>query len=158
MIMVAVESLERIVGELRFFAGLRPDFLKLIVGCARNVRFDANQYLFHEGEPANEFYLLRQGRVGLQLMAPGSGAVTFQTLGVGDVVGVSWLIPPYRWSYDARALELVRAIAMDAACLRQKCDADHDLGYELMQRFMPILIQRLQTTRLQVLDVYGRHD
>ena len=68
---------------------------------------------------------------------------------------MSWLVPPYRWTNDAKAIELTRAIAMDATCLRQKCEGDHDLGYEMMKRFMPILIQRLQATRLQILDVYG---
>ena len=68
---------------------------------------------------------------------------------------MSWLIPPYRWTYDAQALELMRAIAMDADCLRGKCEADHDLGYDLMKRFVPVLVERLQATRLQMLDVYG---
>lgn len=86
---------------------------------------------------------------------PGRGAVTFQTLNPGDVVGVSWLVAPYHWSYDAHAVELVRAISLDAKCLRGKCDKDHDLGYELMTRFVPMLAQRLHATRLQVLDVYG---
>jgi CRP-like cAMP-binding protein len=150
-----MEGLERIVKEHPFFAGLDEAFCTLVCGCAKNVRFDAGQYLFHEGEPADQFCLLRHGRVALQLTAPGRGAVTFQTLGAGEIVGVSWLLPPYRWSYDARATELVRAIALDATCLRQKCESDHDLGYEMMKRFMPVLIERLQATRLQILDVYG---
>lgn len=148
-------GLDRIVCEHPFFAGLEEPFCTLVCGCAKNVRFEAGQYLFHEGEPADAFYLIRHGRVALELHAPERGAVTFQTLGEGEVVGVSWLIPPYRWTYDARALTLVRAIALDAACLRQKCEADHDLGYDMMKRFMPVLIQRLQATRLQILDVYG---
>jgi CRP-like cAMP-binding protein len=152
-----MEGLERIVREHPFFAGIGEEFGKLVCGCAKNVRFEAGQYLFREGEPADEFYLLRQGRAALELTAPGRGAVTFQTLGAGEIVGVSWLIPPYRWSYDAKALELVRAIAINAACLRAKCEADHDLGYEMMKRFMPVLVQRLQATRLQILDVYGSH-
>jgi CRP-like cAMP-binding protein len=152
-----MEGLERIVKEHPFFGGMQEAFCKLVCGCAKNVRFEAGQYLFHEGAPADWFYLLRDGRVALQLTAPGRGAVTFQTVGAGEIVGVSWLIPPYRWTYDARAIEPARAIAMDATCLRQKCEADHDLGYEMMKRFMPILIQRLQATRLQILDVYGTH-
>jgi hypothetical protein len=83
--------------------------------------------------------------------------VTIQTVPQGEIVGVSWLIPPWRWTYDARALDDIRAIAINAACLRQKCDADHDLGYDMMKRFMPVLIQRLQATRLQIIDVYGNH-
>lgn len=152
-----IEGLERIVREHPFFAELEEGFGKLISGCAKNVRFEAGQYLFHEGEPADQFYLIRHGRVALQLTSPGRGAMTFQTLGEGEVVGVSWLVPPYRWTYDAKALELIRAIAMDATCLRQKCEADHDLGYNMMKRFMPVLIQRLHATRMQMLDVYGTH-
>jgi len=149
------EGLERIIREHRFFAGLDDTFCKLVCGCAKNVRFEAGQYLFHEGEPADQFYLLRHGRVALEVTTPARGAVTFQTVGEDEVVGVSWLIPPYRWTYDAKALTLVRAIAMDAGCLRQKCEADHDLGYEMMKRFVPVLLERLHATRLQILDVYG---
>ena len=152
-----MEGLERIIKEHPFFAGLDPAFSELICGCARNVRFDPGEYLFHEGATADRFYLVRHGRIALQTAAPGRGAGTFQTLGEGEVVGVSWLIPPYRWTFDAKALELVRAIALDALCLRGKCEDDHDLGYEMMKRFMPVLIQRLQATRLQILDVYGTH-
>jgi CRP-like cAMP-binding protein len=152
-----MEGLERIIKEHPFFAGMQDAFLELVCGCAKNARFAAGQYLFHEGEPADWFYLIRQGRVALQLTAPGRGAVTFQTVEEGELAGVSWLIPPYRWTYDVRAVEDTRAIAINALCLRQKCEADHDLGYEMRKRFMPILIQRLQATRLQILDVYGTH-
>ena len=151
-------GLDTIIREHAFFAGLEDAFSDLICGCAKNVRFEAGQYLFREGEPADAFFLIRHGRAALELHAPERGAVTFQTLSEGEVVGVSWLIPPYRWTYDARALTLVRAIAMDAACLRQKCEDDHDLGYDMIKRFMPVLIQRLQATRLQILDVYGSHN
>jgi CRP-like cAMP-binding protein len=150
-----VEGLERIVREHRFFAGLDEGFVRLVCGCAKNVRFEEGQYLFHEGDPADWFYLVRHGRVALTITEPGRGPVIFQTVGVGEVVGVSWLVPPYRWTYDAKALELTRAIAIDAACLRGKCEEDHDLGYEMMKRFVPVLVERLQTTRLQILDVYG---
>ena len=151
-----MEGLERIVREHPFFSGMKEEFLELISGCAKNVRFEAGQYLFHEGQPADQFYLLRSGRVALQISAP-ERTLTVQTVGEDEIVGASWLVPPYRWGFDAKALELTRAIAMDAACLRGKCEGDHDLGYELMKRFMPILIQRLHATRLQILDVYGVH-
>jgi CRP/FNR family transcriptional regulator, cyclic AMP receptor protein len=152
-----IEGLERIIGEHPFFAKMEKRFLDIVVGCAKNVRFEANEYLFHEGEPADQFYLVRHGRLALQINSPGRGPLTFQTLGEGEIVGISWLIPPYRWAYDTKALELTRAIAMDAACLRGKCEADHDLGYDMMKRFMPVLIQRLQAMRMQILDVYGTH-
>ena len=153
-----MQSLQGIIKEHPFFAGLDEAFCELVCGCAKNVRFEAGQYLFHESEPADQLYLLRHGRVALQLAVPGQGAITFQTLDEGEIVGVSWLIPPYRWTYDAMALELTRAIALDAACLRRKCEDDHDLGYEMMKRFVPVLIERLHATRIQILDVYGKPD
>ncbi|MDE2162742.1 MAG: cyclic nucleotide-binding domain-containing protein [Alphaproteobacteria bacterium] len=149
-----MEGLERIVREHPFFAGLKEGFCQLISGCAKNVRFEAGQYLFHEGQAADQFYILRSGRVALEMSAP-TRSLTIQTLGEDEIVGASWLVAPYRWGFDAKALELTRAISMDAACLRGKCDDDHDLGYEMMKRFAPVLIQRLQATRLQILDVYG---
>ena len=152
-----MEGMEAIVREHRFFAGLDDNFVKLIAGCARNVRFNAGDYLFRAGEPANEFYLLRHGRVALDIAVPGRGMITIETVSAGEIVGVSWLLPPYRWDHDTRAVELVRAIGMDAKCLRQKCDADHDVGYEMMLRFVPILVDRLRALRLQLLDVYGTH-
>ena len=151
-------GLERIVLEHPFFAELDEPHARLAAGCARNVRFEEGDYILREGGAANEFYLIRESRVALEINVPGRAAITFQTLGSGEIVGVSWLIPPYRWSYDARALERVRAISLDAECLRGKCNTDHDLGYDMMLRFVPILAQRLQATRLQLLDVYGRND
>jgi len=150
-----MDGLERIVREHPFFAGLEEEFCAHICGCAKNVRFEADQYLFHEGEAADQLFLLRHGRVALEVTVPGRGPMTFQTLVAGEIVGVSWLIPPYRWTYDAKTLEATRAIAMDATCLRRKCEEDHDLGYEMMKRFVPVLIERLHGTRLQMLDVYG---
>jgi CRP-like cAMP-binding protein len=152
-----MEGLERVIKAHPFFAGMAEEFSALVCGCAKNAHFSAGQYLFHEGEPADWLYLIRHGRVALQLTAPGRGAVIFQTVVEGELAGVSWLIPPYRWTYDATAIEDTRAIAINAACLREKCEDDHDLGYEMMKRFMPVLIQRLQATRLQILDVYGNH-
>jgi CRP/FNR family cyclic AMP-dependent transcriptional regulator len=152
-----MEDMQHIVGAHPFFAGLDDAFLQLVAGCAQNTRFEAGQYLFHEGDPADRFYLLRHGRVALELSAPGRGTLTFLTIPEGEIVGVSWLIPPYRWTYDAKAVELVRAVAIDASCLRGKCEADHHLGYNMMKRFMPVLIQRLHAAQLQVLDLYGTH-
>jgi hypothetical protein len=81
--------------------------------------------------------------------------MTIETIGEGEVLGWSWLFPPYRWQFDAQAVGLVRAIAFDGRCLRGKCEEDHDLGYWLMQRFAQVMSQRLQATRLQLLDLYG---
>lgn len=152
-----METLEPILAQHPFFQDLEPRHLQTIVGCASNVRFDAGQFFFHEGEAANQFFVIRHGKVAIEIHAPPRGAVTIETLGEGDVLGWSWLFPPYQWHFDARALELVRAIALDGKCLREKCEQDHDLGYALVKRFAHIIMGRLQATRLQLLDVYGAH-
>jgi len=151
-----MEGIEEILGRHPFFAGFAAAHGRLVAGCARNQRFAAGEYLFREGDPADAFFLVRHGRVALELVEPGRPPVVFATLGEGEIVGASWLLPPYRWRFAARAVELTRAIGIDAACLRGKCEADHHLGYEMMKRFLPILVERLQATRLQILDVYGK--
>ena len=150
-----MRTLESILEEHPFFQGLAPEAIKVLVGCAFNTRFDAGQVIFREGEEANTFYLLREGKVALETFAPHRGPIAIQTIGQGDVLGWSWLFPPYRWHFDARVLEPVRALALDGACVRGKCEEDHDLGYEMMSRFGRIMMERLQATRLQLLDVYG---
>ena len=150
-----MHGLDVTLAEHPFFEGFAPEQSRILSGCARNHRFDAGHYLFHEGDPADEFFLIRHGRVALEIVAPGRAPVVIATLGKGEIVGASWLVAPYRWMFDARAVEMTRAIGIDAACLRGKCDADPKLGYEMMKRFLPVLVQRLNATRLQLLDVYG---
>jgi CRP-like cAMP-binding protein len=152
-----MHTLEAILVQHPFFKDLAPRYIQLSAGCAANVRFKAGEFLFREGEAANQFYLIRHGKVALQVFVPHRGPITIETIPAGEVLGWSWLFPPYRWHFDAQALELVRAIAFDGQCLRDKCEEDHDLGYALMQRFAQIMLQRLQATRLQLLDVYGAH-
>jgi CRP/FNR family cyclic AMP-dependent transcriptional regulator len=153
-----MEGLERIVLAHRFFAGFEAELAPVVSGCARNHLFKAGAYLAREGDPANEFFLIRHGKVALEIQSPGQPVMVFSTEGEGDIAGTSWLVPPYRWRFDARAVELVRAIGIDARCLRDKCDADPRLGYEMMKRIVPVMAERLDHTRLQILDVYGKRD
>jgi CRP-like cAMP-binding protein len=150
-----METLERILAEHPFFKGLEDPYLQLLVGCASNVRFNAGEVVFREGEEANRFYLIRQGKVAVETFAPGRGPIIMQTLGEGEVLGWSWLIAPYRWRFDGRAVELTRAIALDGECLRGKCEEDHNLGYELMKRVSHVMEKLVEATRLQLVDVYG---
>jgi CRP-like cAMP-binding protein len=150
-----MKSLATLVAESPVFAGLDRDYLELIAGCARNTGFEAGQYMFREGDQADTFYLVRHGRVKLETVVAGRGALTVETVDAGGVVGWSWLFRPFRWHFDACALDQVRAIAFDGACLRGKCDEDHTLGYELLSRFSPVMLERLQATQLQLIDVYG---
>ncbi|MFN8215497.1 MAG: cyclic nucleotide-binding domain-containing protein [Solirubrobacterales bacterium] len=149
------QSIEELIAAMPTFAGLPPEQLATVAGCGRTCGFEAGAEIAREGGAADTFYAIRSGRVALDVAAPGPGALTIGTLGAGEVLGWSWLFPPYRWSFDARALDPVRAIEFDGACLRGKCEADKELGYELMRRFAAIILERLQSTRVQLLDVYG---
>jgi CRP/FNR family transcriptional regulator, cyclic AMP receptor protein len=151
-----MRELDALLAEVPLFAGLGAEELQLLAGCASNVRFDEGQVVFREGDPAETFYVVRSGAVALEAHAPARGELTIETLGAGDVLGWSWLFAPYRWHFDARALSRVRATAFDATCLRAKCDDDTAFGYDLMKRFAQVMIERLQWTRLRLLDVYGR--
>jgi len=150
-----VQTLDELISNSPVFAGLEAAQLELISGCAVNEHFPAGSYLFHEGRPADRFYLIREGAIALEVNVPGHGSHVLETLGEGEVVGWSWLFEPYRWQFDGRAVSSTGVIGFDGACLRGKCDSDHELGYELMRRFAASMLARLQATRLQLLDVYG---
>ena len=153
-----IQSLESGYKRHPFFAELPEKHLEFIAGCGKNVAFPELYTIFQEGDPANEFYFLREGLVSVELVVPNRGATTIQTVGQGEILGWSWVSPPYRWHFTARTLQRTRALVFDAKCLRDKCDKDHDLGYELLSRFMTIVSERLDATRLQLLDIYGRHN
>jgi CRP/FNR family cyclic AMP-dependent transcriptional regulator len=153
--MEATAALERILADQPFFKGVPVEKLALIAECAHEVTFAAGDYLFQEGQPADHFYVVTRGHVALEIDVPGGGQRTIQTVGEDEVLGWSWLFPPYRWHFDGRAVGSVRAVAVDGTCLRGKCDDDPALGYELMRRFSQVMLERLQATRLRLADVYG---
>jgi len=150
-----VQQLAEVLATVPFFDGLGPAELETVAGCGQNVPFEAGQQLFRQGDAADVFYVVRHGSVAVETFVPARGPMMIETIEAGEVIGWSWLFPPYRWHFDARALTLVRATAFDGACLRGKCDADPALGYVLMTRFAQVLIERLQWTRLRLLDLYG---
>ncbi len=150
-----METIETLLRASPVFEELEDDRLALVAGCASNVHFDQGAVIFREGEQADTFYLIRHGSVALEMFVPARGSAVIETIEAGDVVGWSWLFPPYRWHFDARVLTPVRATSFDGACLRGKCDDDPALGYDLMSRFAQVLIERLQWTRLRLLDIYG---
>ncbi len=149
-----MKTIDELIASAPIFDGLEREQLALIAGCGRNEHVEGGVFLLREGEPAERFFLIRRGRVALEVQAPGR-TLTIETLHSGDPVGWSWLFAPYRWQLDARALEPCDLIGFDGVCLRGKCEDDHDLGYQLMRRFAENLVDRLQATRLQLLDVYG---
>jgi CRP-like cAMP-binding protein len=126
-----------------------------IAGCTRNRVYGPGDALLREGGPADEFFVVRRGTVAVETDVPGRGPVTLETLHDGEVVGWSWLLPPYRSAFGARALATTRVLAIDGACLRGKCDADPALGYALLKVLAAVFAERLQDTRLRLLDLYG---
>ena len=152
-----MQTVDQLLAEAPTFTGMSPAHLELIAGCGHNEVFEAGSYLMREGDRADRFYVLRRGRVAMEIFVPQRGALMVETVGPGDLVGWSWLTPPFRVHLDTRVLEEAHALSFDAACLRGKCDDDAELGYELMRRFIPVIVERLQATRVRLLDVYG-HD
>ena len=150
-----MQTMEEVLSSHPFFAGLNADAMRLIAGCASNVHFAEGEFLFEEGHEANQFWVIRRGRVAMQMESPGQGAIVTDTMDEGEVVGWSWLVPPYRFFADGRAVTPVSATALDGACLRGKCEADPELGYQLLKRVTSVMYQRLQSTRIRLLDLYG---
>jgi len=150
-----IRTLEPIISKQPFFHGLEERHIAFVAGCAKNVRFDEGQIIFREGESADEFYLIREGLVSIEATVPHKGSVTVHTVSAGEMLGWSWLFPPHHWRFQARTQKATRALAFDGKCLRTKCEKDHDLGYELLKRFSHVLTERLESTRVQLLDIYG---
>lgn len=150
-----MRTLDALLGESPVFAGLAREQLELIGGCGGNVAFAAAERLFREGDTADTFFLVRHGLVELDADVPNHGQLHIETVGPGEIVGWSWLIAPYRWQFTGHAVEPVRAIQFDGACLRRKCAEDPQLGYDLMMRFTQVLVDRLQATRLKLHDLYS---
>ncbi len=149
-------SLDAVLAEAPVFHGLADAQLDLVSARAKEVRFDEGEQLFRRGSGADTFYIMRHGSVALDTFVPGRGTVTVETIDAGEVLGWSWLFKPYRWHLDGHALTIVDAIEFDGAGLRGRCDEDPLLGFALMERFAQVAIERLQWTRLRLLDLYGK--
>jgi CRP/FNR family cyclic AMP-dependent transcriptional regulator len=150
-----VENLGRVISEHPFCQGLQPYYVDLLVSCASNVRFEKGHHLFRNGGEANQFYLIREGKISLEVLAPQRPPLTVETVEAGEVLGWSWLVPPYRWHFGARAVEPVSAISVDGRCLRAKCEKNSQLAYELLRRTVEIVGRRLEATRFRLVDLYS---
>lgn len=150
-----MQTIDALLSKLAAFDGMAAEHLALVAGCASNRVFEDGEYLAREGDRADTFYVLRTGAVALEIDVPQRGALVIETLHDGDLIGWSWLLAPYRTHLDVRATATTHVIAFDGACLRGKCDADPALGYDLMRRFAEVIVERLQATRIRLIDVYG---
>jgi CRP/FNR family transcriptional regulator, cyclic AMP receptor protein len=149
-----LESIEQELAATRMFRNLTPEQLKAIAELGEEVEFADGRALMVEGDPADSFFLIREGFVALEIQAP-TGTITIETLHNGDPIGWSWLFEPYLTHFDARSRGVTRAIKFDAAVLRRRCAEDAQLGYDMMRSFTSVIVERLHATRLQLLDVYG---
>ena len=152
--MVKVESIEKLLAEHQFFKDMPDYVLKTVVGCGKNERYEAGDFIAHEGEKADKFYLIRTGTVALEFHV-GNEDIVVETQHAGEVVGWSWLVEPYVWSCDLRATELTRVISLDAACLRKKMKKDSAFGFDLYSRFAPLIAHRLHHAHQQLTDMYA---
>ncbi len=150
-----IKNIEKVVNEHPFFKGMQKEYINELIGCASNAGFKTGENIFRQSEQANHFYIITTGRVAVEIESADRGAITIQTVEPGNVLGWSWLFPPYIWHYDARASEATDTIAFDARCLVGKCESNPALGYDLMKRFSGVVIERLQATHLQLMDMYG---
>ena len=148
-----MDDLERVLKSHPFLTDLEPEHLQFLVGCTKNLRFRAGEYLTREGDLEQTLYLLRQGTVSIEVPRPGGEPICIETLGAGDILGVSQLTPTHA-HLDCRARDTVLALAIDNACLHRKMNEDPRFGYAISMRLLERTYERLSRARLQHLDVY----
>jgi CRP/FNR family transcriptional regulator, cyclic AMP receptor protein len=149
------KDIDALLAEHPFFKDFPPAYRALIAGCGKNVYFESGKMIAKSGDPAEQFFAIREGRVSIEIHAPWRGPLIVQSVEAGDVIGWSWLFPPHRWKFDVRAMEPVHAVSFDGVCLRGKCERDPAMGFEFMKRFSHVFMLRLEAARLQLLDLYG---
>jgi CRP/FNR family transcriptional regulator, cyclic AMP receptor protein len=150
-----VETMATRVALHPFLVGMNPTQLGLLTDCAIPVHFKKGQTILREGELANRFYLIESGNVVLESGEGFGNPVIVETIGPGDLLGWSWMFPPYVWHFTARAAEPTEAIFFYGTILREYCERDHSLGYELFKRITPIMMKRLQSARRRMLAVHA---
>ncbi len=150
-----METMAPILAAHPFFKGLDSLYLSLVLECASRETFKPGEFLCRDEGEATKFFVIHHGRVSVEIYRARRGPVTLQTLGETDVLGWLWFDQPYHWHLDAKAKELTRVISLDVRCLHDKCNHDHDFGYELMRRYAHHLAVQFRVTKLQLADMYG---
>ena len=147
----------RLLAEHPFFKDLDESLLKLIAPLATSERFEDGEYILREGQDANEFYLIQAGQVALEIYTPGRGVLTVETIGAGETLGWSWMIPPHQWRFDAKAVGLTRTMMIDGKRLRALCEENHSLKNEILIRVTQLIAHRLHATRSQLMGTHATH-
>ncbi len=150
------EDLDADIAAHPFLFGLSEHHVRLLADSSVRVAFEPGHILFHEGETANRFYLIERGEVALEAATAGGEVVVIDTIGQGDLLGWSWLFPPYLWRFTARVTKPTRAIFFYGTVLREYCEKDHTLGYELLKRMSEVMTRRLQAARSKLAETAVR--
>lgn len=147
-------NLTESISESGLLSHLGSGEIQFLASVATETHFGPDQIVFEEDSEADTFYIIRSGRIGLELTSAMRRPIVIQTLGPGDLIGLSWFFPPYRWSWRARAIEETDAVAFDAAQVRTECEADAHLALEILRIVSAQAVQRLHSSRTQLLDLY----
>jgi CRP/FNR family cyclic AMP-dependent transcriptional regulator len=150
-------KIEDVLLNHKFLAGMDDRLVKILSCCASMRQFYPEQYIFRQGKKAEHFYLIRSGQIDVEAFSASGGPVLIQSLKEGDVLGWSWLVPPYQWRFDARVVKPTEVVALDARDLHGILAMNHDLAYELLRRFLVVIAERLEAERMQMVSLYGAH-
>ncbi len=150
-----MRTIDQLLREHPFLEGMDTDTVELLSGCATNTHARPGEYLFHQGDAADRFYIIRHGSIAIEVHRPGQGSIVVDNLGEGETLGFSWLVDPFRYMFDARAITETSCVSLDGVCLRGKCEADPRLGYELLKRVAHTMYDRMHASQVRLLDIYG---
>ncbi|MGV1037205.1 MAG: cyclic nucleotide-binding domain-containing protein [Candidatus Nanopelagicales bacterium] len=153
-----VKLIDEVLAGHRFFAPLPQEFRGRLAGCSRLIEFEEGEHLVSAGSAANSFFAIRSGRVAIGIQTPNRGLAVIETLHAGDIVGWSWLFPPFRWHFDAVAVRPVRAVELNAQCIRSYLDENPQAGFELVCGLASVMEERLESARMRLIDLYGDAD
>jgi CRP-like cAMP-binding protein len=151
---MAEKGLLDIFGNHAFLQGLGQRHLMLLASGVKPITFAPGSFLGRDGETAKTFYLIKSGHVSLELHSPERGSVSVESVGPGEIVGWSWIVPPHCWHFDCRATDTVEALVFDAEWLREKCEQDHELGYQLLKHLVTVIAGRLTATQQRLLGLH----
>ena len=153
---MSLRPIDTIIARHEFFKEFRPEHLEILQACAQEARYNRDQYLTRQGQGAERFFLIRKGLVRVELLGDDGKPIPIQTVGPDEIVGWSWMVPPYRWNFDVRAQETTIAIVFDGSALRKNCEKDFELGFRILQRVNTALHQRLAAMRGQLLELHSK--
>jgi len=152
---VTNSPIDEYLSAQEFFSGLSPEFIGFLARCASERQIEPGQVVFRQGERARQFYLIRNGSISIEIPAVMGPTLKVQSLGAGQILGWSWLIPPYKWNFQARAEEQAGLLEFDGDAVLARCEEEPKFGYELLKRFASLMSERLEAARQKMMDQWN---